>query len=389
MKLYLPIISSIFLFSNISFANEVLFRSHTKLVNPEALEVELSYSMFSTSSKFDTDGNDVTLESGQSFSKSEFEFSTRYGWSKKLEFRGGIRQRTNTSTDNEVEQSNSGLESYFVGAKYSKDPLKKFSYAFDFQIRNSLYSDPGGFDSSEIVLGDAGLEATVGSYFAYRRSPSNILGAYLGYNIPPNELSNEVLYNIESAWIHTNWLFTLGVNGIKSMNGDTYGDTPSTKPQVNQGISNLYNSINREKMVPYVGLFRSFTRWRAGVTMSQVMAGVSTDKGTEFLFTFRRIGSGRGDRELKLQKFKEYDVEATIIKVSPRGKFVKIDIGAGGDVEKGMNFDVYVRDLKGREVLVASGTVYETGVDWSIIRVLKLYRRIVLKKGFTARGIIK
>lgn len=371
------------------FANDVLFRSHTKTVNMEALEVELSYSMFSTSATFDTDGTEVPLESGQAFSKNEFEFLTRYGWSKNLEFRGGLRQRTNASTESEVEQSNSGLESYFIGAKYSKNFIKKFSYAFDFQIRNTLYSDPGGFDSGEIVLGDAGLEATVGSYFAYRRTFSNIFGGYLGYNIPPNELSNEILYNMESAWIHSNWLFTLGLNGIKSMNSDTYSDTPSSKPQINQGISSLYNSINREKVVPYVGLFRSFTRWRAGITMSQAIAGVSTDKGTEFLFTFRRIGSGRGDREFKLKKFKEYDVEATIIKVSPRGKFVKIDVGAGGDVEKGMKFDIYIRDLKGREVLVAGGTVYETGVDWSIIRVLKLYRRIVLKKGFSARGILK
>ena len=74
------------------------------------------------------------------------------------------------------------------------------------------------------------------------------------------------------------------------------------------------------------------------------------------------------------------------LKVSPRGKFVKIDRGVASDVEKGMKFDIYRTDYFGGNKLMATGVVYQAGADWSIVKLVKKYGAGSLKKGDTARG---
>ena len=82
----------------------------------------------------------------------------------------------------------------------------------------------------------------------------------------------------------------------------------------------------------------------------------------------------------------EYLVEASVVKISPRGKFLKIDKGIAGDVEKGMKIDIYQADFFGGNLLVVSGVVLQVGVDWAIVKITKRFRDIQIKIGFTARG---
>ncbi len=371
-----------------SVENEVLYRSPTKNVNIQALELDLSYSVFNTSSTYDIEGNKETLSGEDSFSQEEFNFLARYGYSRTLEFRAGIRYRSLLASSGGTETSNSGLESYTLGVKYSKNPYSRFSIAFDASFRSTLYDNGETFDANDLILGDSGNEITVGAHFAWRFASQNHLTAYLGYAVMPEDQSNEILYNLEYAVPYEKWSYGVGFEAVKSMEGDTYSDAPENKPNLNTGPSKLYNSINREIFEPYAFLSRAYKGWRFGVRVARVTAGVSTDEGSTFTFSAVRVGTGKSLADYKIEKFKTYDLEASITKVSPRGKFIKIDLGLSGGVEKGMKFDIYVKDLEGEQILVATGIAYETSMEWSIINITKIYRNIRLKKGFLARGIL-
>ena len=88
----------------------------------------------------------------------------------------------------------------------------------------------------------------------------------------------------------------------------------------------------------------------------------------------------------KVQSFKEYEIEAEVIKVSPRGKFVKIDKGLAHDISKGMVFDLYQADVFGGNTLVAKGVIREVSASWSVIKIHKKYTKLRVKKGYIARG---
>ncbi|MFZ8933647.1 MAG: hypothetical protein ACO20H_03640 [Bacteriovoracaceae bacterium] len=383
----ITLILLILVYSPLTFAeSEVLYRSPTKNVNIRALELDLNYSVFTSSGTFDENGNSTTFEADDSYSIKEFNFLSRYGFSRTVEFRAGIRHRSINSTSNAEELSNAGLESYLVGMRYSKNPYSKFSYALDASFRSSFYSNPEESSTGELILGDAGNEIIFGAHGSLRFASQNHLTGFLGYAIEPEDQSNEIIYNLEYAVPYKKWAYAFGFEGIKSMNGDTYSEAPENKPNLNTGSSQYFNSINREKFEPYFSLSHAFKGWRFGAKVSRVTAGVSTDEGTRFVISAVRVGTGKSLDDYKIERFKTYDIEATVTKVSPRGKFVKIDIGLAGGVEKGMRFDIYVKDIEGEQILVATGTAYETGRDWSIIKVVKTFRNLRLKKGFLARG---
>ncbi len=90
--------------------------------------------------------------------------------------------------------------------------------------------------------------------------------------------------------------------------------------------------------------------------------------------------------ERKLSEFKEYGIDASIIKTSPRGLFIKIDHGVAQDVEKGMRFDIYKTDYFGGNLLIAEAVAFEVGNDWAILKVVKTFRDVPIEKGQAARS---
>ena len=136
----------------------------------------------------------------------------------------------------------------------------------------------------------------------------------------------------------------------------------------------------------FVGIRYCKNSWILGLQGADVLRGVSTDKGYEAKLMLTWSMPGVSQKEIKTNKFKEYNLEATVIQTSPRGRFVKIDQGFGSDIEKGMRFDIYKADFFGENILVASGAVFEVGVDWAIIKVTEKFQKLEIKNGFVARG---
>ena len=144
-----------------------------------------------------------------------------------------------------------------------------------------------------------------------------------------------------------------------SLKKDPYSTDPNLKPKISTGATSLFNSINREKMAPYFGALYDFKKATFEARGGMVMSGTYTDKGYFALFSINFNSQGVTNETIKIDSFKEYIIDGSVLKVSARGKYVKIDQGLSTDVEKGMQFDIYQTDYFGGNVLVASGVVYE------------------------------
>jgi hypothetical protein len=366
----------------------------SKVITPKSYQVDSELSTFTTSAYFDKEGLEEEITEGDAFSMMDIDTNLRYGFGDQLELRAGFRYRQvtaeYTSGADTVSLTNSGLESYWLGAKYALKSKSRWKFAIDTYFRSTSYTNieynPTQTPAEEIVLGDSGTEIQIGLHTSYQANKTRFWNTYLAFNMPPNNMSQEIVYMGEAAWRHTKWGFRLGAKGVYSMNNDGFTDAESDKPLQSTANTRMFNSINRSWMTPYVGINYAFDTIRLETSAGQRISGTNTDKGTELIAKLVWNSKGVTQTELKKSRFKEYEVEATIIKISPRKKFVKIDMGISQDVEKGMKIDIFQTDFFGGNVLIASGVVYEAGADWAIVKVLKRFRKIQIKTGFTARG---
>lgn len=388
MSLYL------FLFLNFSFFQtvyaEARHRGGAELLNPKAYSMALGLSRFQTNSYFDQDGAEVTMVEGNDYSFIDLDFKLVYGVSPNLEVTGFGKMRSVSSTLNNTSTSKTGAESLGVEGKYSFEPIGATQYALGLHYRQTLYTNAvytsiSQIPIDEVALGDSGSEYGVHFYLTHNPKPFK-WDAKVGYVSPPNNLSAEINYHFELLYQLDRFSVFGGFEGIYSLGSDEFESTPNLKPIQAKGATTLWNSINREKFIPFVGFNYAFDKIFFTAKAATVMRGVYTDQGTEFSGMISFDSEGVTPESKKIASFKEYSVDGSVLKVSARGNFVRIDQGLSTDVEKGMKFDIYQTDYFGGNVLVASGLVYEVGADWSIIKVVKRYNEIVIKPGFAARG---
>ncbi len=377
-----------------SWAKQVPYRTSTRVINPKSYQVDVGLNYFSTIATFDKDGLEEELDEGTSLTMMDIDSNIRYGFGDQLELRVGFKYRQvateQTSGNESLSLSNSGLESYWLGAKYAFKPSGRWRFAIDTRYKMTSYTNeeyaPGTTPAEEIILGDSGTEIQLGLHGSYQSSKTHFWNAYVAYNMPANNMSQEVVYFAETAWAYTKWGFRAGLKGVYSLGMDDFKDVPEDKPLQSSGPTAMFNSINRSWMTPYLGINYAFESFRLELVGAQRISGTSADKGMEALAKIVWNSKGVTRDELKISRFKEYEIEATIIKISPRKKFVKIDMGISQDVDKGMKMDIFQTDFFGGNVLVAQGVVYEVGADWAIIKILKRYKKTPIKNGFTARG---
>lgn len=367
-----------------------IHRGGAELLNPSAYSINTNASVFQTSGFYDTEGVEEELIDGNEYRLIDVDLAISYGVSKNLELTAMGRFRQVSSTVGEEVTEKSGPESLAVEAKYSFARIGNLRYAVGVHYRQTLYTNENYIDTStipadEIVLGDSGSEYGVDLYMTYANSPWKLDGK-VGYSSPANNLSAEVNYKLEAMYRFDKFGLLGGVEGIYSLKKDEFTDEPGRKAIQTTGGTRLFNSINRERVAPYLGANYSFEKFIMAVKGQSVMSGTSTDKGSTISLSIGWSSDGVTPESVKIDAFKEYQVDGSVLKVSARSNFVRIDQGLSTDVEKGMKFDIYQTDYFGGNVLVATGIVYEIGADWSIIKLVKKYKEIEIKPGFAARG---
>ena len=364
------------------------FPTEAEFLNPHAHLIQFSGSYFKTTGFYDDQGTLTNLNSGDQFSMMNSDFKLRYGWSKKIEAAVSARLRSVSSVYLGNSVSQTGAESATVYLKYSFPPVGSLLTGIGVRYRQTLYTNtkydpPQVPPVVDIVLGDDGREYAVDFFATYVDSSLKYI-ANFSYQSPPNNLSTEILYKFELRYTFTSLTLLAGVDGVSSLKNDP--NTAATKSQISTGATHLFNSTDRELVAPYLGANYAFKSFAVGVLGQQVMKGVSTDAGSLMALNISFGSEGVTPESVKIGSFKEYHIDGSVLKVSARGNFLRIDQGLSSDVEKGMKFDIYQTDYFGGNVLVASGIILEVGADWSVVKLTKKYKDIEIKPGFAARG---
>ena len=371
-------------FNNLAFSKAALHGS-AELLNEKAYSFSTKASYFYSTSTFDSDGVEHPLLSGTSFKMLDLDLKLGYGFTKNIEFNGLFRARTVSVTDTKANATNQGPESVGVLLKYAFNPIDRLKYAIGFDYRKTLYTNTifpaNSVPQTEVILGDDGAEYGFGIFANYLTSSIKWDGS-LRYILPPNELSAEIQYKLEGQYFTSKYILLAGIEGIFSKKSDN----SSLRPLQADGPTQVFNTANREYLAPYAGAGYSFDSFTALFTGKTILRGNSFDKGNTVCLSINWGTDGVSSDSIKIDSFKEYQIEGSVLKVSARGNYVKIDQGLSTDVEKGTKFDIYQTDYFGGNVLVASGYIYEVGADWSVIKVTKKYNEIEIKPGFAARG---
>lgn len=380
-----------FLLIVLTFPLFAKYLPESQVVGKKGMLFSLQSSYFNSTGYYDTDGNLTERTDGSSFTSLDTEVKAHYGISAPFELRIGGRFRQNTSNDGTSELSNSGFESYFAGVKYLFPKIGRLSYTADLMYRASVLSyqkveNGSQASKDQIELGDLGSEVSAGVHLHFARTDWHTLSIFAAYRVPYDDLSDELIYSAETALIGNNLHARVGVEGIYSLQTSPYADNPDTRPGVYYGETTLYNGVNRNVVMPYLAVGLGNERWLLELKGAMVAGGSWTDAGQQFSVGLSYLRPSISNQQVKEKSFKEYDIEASVIKLSPRGAFVKIDQGFSQDVAKGMKFDIYKTDYFGGNILVAAGEVNQVGSDWAIIKLTKVYRDIPIEAGFTARG---
>ena len=362
--------------------------SHT--INEKSMKFELKVKSFQSMGAYDDLGTSYKFSSSDNFRKDDFRLDFTYGFSRSLDISSSINLRMNSSKTATYQGSIFGAESLKLSSKYKMRPLGNFLFAWNVYYKTTLFSSSKEINPTKpLTLGDGGQEVGLDLVGSWKLSKGLALVFSGGYKRPPSGLSSEIPYQLGLLWEGKSWGLQTGVKGNFSLKQDPYFQDPQNKPGLekpNNSPSQLYNSVNRSLMVGHAGFMKHFGRWGVGGNFEQVLSGFSTDIGWSIGINLVWQSEGLSKRKRKKKKFKEYDLDAIITKVSPRGGFVKLDKGYNEHIEKGMKMDIYDSDFRGRDVLVGAGVVYETKPNWSILKIIKKYIDRPLKPGLIVRG---
>ena len=363
----------------------------TRVLVQKGYQFGVSADYWNSTKRVDDERNKIDFQDGEKFTRLQSEVAGYYGLTNQLQVGGGALFRQNASTVNDETDTATGLQSTFATLKYAFRPVDRLYYAIEGLVRYMPYSNEERTTTNtdpQLALGDQGVEYSGGIAVTYASRTNNFLSGRVGLRQPGSDLSSEIYWQVEGAVTWKKFALLAGVDGVSSMKNDPHEDNLAEKPQYNNGTTFLYNGLNREWIAPYAGAnFTLGNNWRVELKGSQVVSGVSTDLGTSFgISLIRRVDDAKKGVKADA-KFKEYDVEATISKVSPKQGFVVIDKGLADDVRKGMKIDFFEFDYVGGNILIARGSVIQTKADTAIVKIIQTYNsRRPLKEGVVARG---
>jgi hypothetical protein len=366
-----------------------------RVLQKKSYQFNVTSDYFKSTNRIDADGKRQPLVNGQAFSRYQTDLSLQYAPAEGLQVGGGIRLRQNSSTiqlNNSTQNStetSTGVESTYASIMYGFKPVDRWQYSLEGVFRFRPYSNEEtvGTNTAPLVLGEEGSEYSGGLAVTYSAPRANFLSTRLGFRRPGSEISDEFYWQIEGALTWKFVAFVTGVNGISSLNKDPYEGQETQRPNYYTGSTYIYNGKNRESIAPYAGVnFALGHAWRLELRGTQIVAGRSTDLGTAFGFSIIRRLEEKNQKAAD-RKFKEYDFEGTITKISPQKGYVVIDKGLSEDVQKGMKIDFYEFDYIGGNILIASGLVVISKADSSIVKITHHFnKKRELKEGVVARG---
>ncbi len=369
----------------------------TQVLTKKGYQIGVYGESFVTAKKIDKEGASQDFLDGESFSRIQSEIRGYYGATSDLQFGLGARFRQNKSvkdiSGDQVNGSSTGLQSTSFNIMYAFPEVDRMKYMVETMFRYTPYTNEDytvGVDDEILALGDTGNEISVGGGLTFLAKNQNFISLRAGYRRPGSDLSQEIYWQGEAAMAWKYVALVAGVDGVTSLNNDPYENSEIDRPILNTGSSELYGSKNREWIMPYAGInFAMGKSWRLELRGAQVVSGRSTDLGTAFgVNLIRRVD--KSQTKLLDNKFKTYDLEASVTKVSPQKEYVVLDKGLADNFEKGMKVDLFEFDYVGGNALIATGVVVKTQSDSCIVKISQKYnQQKEIKEGLIARASLK
>jgi hypothetical protein len=377
-----------------------VYRSFGRTINEKEYEIVWKNTYSQTRNRWDVNGKGVTLEQGESYVVLDTEFSFFYSFIQDLQFETGVRARRVNSRrwdGNETQSvSNSAIESGYVSSMFSFKPVGNTLFSIEGTYRQFTYHNPtfrAATPDEFVVMGDGGRSIQFGTSLSYYHSNDWISSFKVIYRNPSTDLSNEVNIFYEGASLMKGSGLYWGVDYLHSLKQDEYDTSipyttaTNNKPEIGRGAGYRYNSVNREWFKVYAGVnFNMSAKTHLRVASSYAINGKSTDQDWTTSLSLVISPVSTTLRQKRDKVFKEYTVEADIIKVSGSGKFIVINAGLEDGVRKGMVFDIFDFDFEGGNQLLAKAKAYRVNASESILVLTDKFRRIRINKKHVARG---
>lgn len=371
----------------------------TRVLAAKGYQLGVYADYFTRTEMRDEKGKKVEEADDYKFNRVQTEIAGHYGATNDLQFGVGFRFRQNVGTQpdeadvtQDTKATGSGLQSTFLNLMFAFKQVDRVQYTLEGTFRYSPFTNNEyeiGDDQTKAILGDTGNEYSAGLGMSYISTTKNYLTVRGGYRRPGSDISDEIYWQAEGAMAWSYIALVAGVDGVTSLKNDPFKNDEESRPNYNSP-TNLYNVPNREWITPYAGINIALgNSWRVELKGSQSIQGRSTDLGTTFgINLIRRVE--KSETRLVDSKFKTYDLEATVTKISPKKEYVVIDKGIADDFNKGMRVDFFEFDYVGGNVLVATGVIIKTKSDSAIVKITNRFNtKKELKEGLIGRATLK
>ncbi len=378
------------IFINISKA-DIYFINPSATRGKNVFDSRLDISRFKTENLFDTSGAKTPLSSNSNFEMSNIDLNFYYGLSNDFDLNLGIRGRKNQSEVTGTNYSNYNFESFWLDLKYLLSKSKKFTSSVELLFRSTFYSNGNQMvESQKLILGDAGNEQALFLNGGYQINHSFFVFGKVGINWPENVLSPESIYDVKFSFLWKPIRLDLGLGGTISFYKSPYPSLQAARSafNLNTGASNLFVSWNRQSTIPYLELSYLLGEINLGLNVKQIVAGKSTDNGTSVgLFISYHIGEPKEPFKGFSHKYGEFRFLGNISQAEK--DYVKIPFGYSEDLEKGDVIYFFKKLANGKEILMATGSIEEIGVNWSVIKVLEKLNKISIDESLLVKVLIK
>ena len=317
----------------------------------------------------------------------DYGFSDRFQLGVSTKFRAV--QSAEDFEDEVVTSQISGAHSAVFHAQYTFPMSGDWQYAvfFDFEQRLFTNEEFRGVVPNGLTLGDDGESTSFGGGMTYYFSAFRFFTLRSLYRSPAPNLSGEIFTELEYAIGSKNYNTVWGIENVFSMAQDPYKDDPESKPLIKRGNTQLYNSINREWIAPYVS-FNSVMgdNFRVNFKITQILSGISTDIGTKVGLNI----SYRTEAKTKAEKFKErfleYGLEGRVVKMAPGREKVAVDFGLTNGSEVGDRVDFFITNFKGDYEIIATGVITKLNSSRSVVKITRRYSKIRVEAGTEAKS---
>ncbi len=367
-----------------------VYHPPTYTIPEKEWELEFQGTAYTSQYLYDIDGLKDNYDGSEGYERFDDELHIRFGISDRLQLGLNGVYRDNKSIDAvNSEITRRGVESVAASLRYQVYSKNDFRFSLETELRHIIADAvPTDYQDDKIELSDEGSPFKIGGAVSAKFWDEVFLNLQSFYSRPGNSQSDEVAYDASLAWIPGRFGLSTGTRGVRSFKTDSFTDNPLDKPSKATGSTNTINSINRYYQEGYVNAHFAITdNWRIMAGAGKTINGRSWDKRSFGTLSLAYQSGSRKPLKGIIETFKTYEFEASVTKVSPRGKFIQIDMGLSDDLQTKMPVDIFEINYLGGNTLIGKGVIHEVTISTAVVKILAIFdEKKPIKQGNLVRG---